>query len=219
MAYVPAAREFTRLCEPAPPGDRHATQRETETPNRQPGSGQGGAQVAAATTDHHQLRGRGSGDGRGASALAGPRRQAAEARPIDTVCPTHHDRPGDTFRGWLWMITRNKIRDHHRASVKVFEAKGGTDAQRRLMELPESEPHVQDTTSGIDKSKNLFLARLESVRAEFEQRTWDAFWRATIEEESTKDIAAELDMTVNAVRKAKCRVLRRLRDEFDELIQ
>jgi len=135
------------------------------------------------------------------------------------IADFRHDRPGDTFRGWLWMITRNKIRDHHRASVKVFEAKGGTDAQRRLMELPESEPHVQDTTSGIDKSKNLFLARLESVRAEFEQRTWDAFWRATIEEESTKDIAAELDMTVNAVRKAKCRVLRRLRDEFDELIQ
>ena len=24
----------------------------------------------------------------------------------------HRDRPGDTFRGWLWTITRNKIRDH-----------------------------------------------------------------------------------------------------------
>jgi hypothetical protein len=25
-----------------------------------------------------------------------------------------HDRPGDTFRGWLWTVTRNKIRDFHR---------------------------------------------------------------------------------------------------------
>src|SRR4051812_12629786 len=24
------------------------------------------------------------------------------------------ERSGDTFRGWLWMITRNKLRDHWR---------------------------------------------------------------------------------------------------------
>lgn len=130
-----------------------------------------------------------------------------------------HDRPGDTFRGWLWIITRNKIRDHRRASVKTFEGKGGSDAQRRLMELPEGEPSVDETTSGIDKSKKLLLARLEPVRAEFEHRTWDAFWRAAIEGEVTADIAADLSMTVNAVRKAKCRVLRRLRDELKDLIQ
>ena len=130
-----------------------------------------------------------------------------------------HDRPGDTFRGWLWMITRNKIRDLQRASAKNFEGKGGTDAQRQLLELPEGEPSVDETTSGIDKSKNLLLARLEPVRAEFEQRTWDAFWRAAIEGEVTTDIAADLGVTVNAVRKAKCRVLRRLRDELKDLIQ
>jgi DNA-directed RNA polymerase specialized sigma24 family protein len=57
-----------------------------------------------------------------------------------------------------------------------------------------------------------------SVQAEFEERTWQAFWRATIDEEPTADIAADLGMSAGAVRKAKFRVLRRLRSEFENLI-
>jgi RNA polymerase sigma-70 factor (ECF subfamily) len=128
-----------------------------------------------------------------------------------------HDRSGDTFRGWLWTITRNKIRDHRRKAVKVVEARGGTDARRRLMELPEDEPETLDSATEAVQSKRFLEARLEPVRAQFETRTWDAFWRATIEGHDTADIAADLGITVNAVRKAKCRVLRRLREEFKDL--
>ena len=46
------------------------------------------------------------------------------------------DRPGDTFRGWLLTITQNKIRDHFRRLGTQPEAIGGTDAHRRLLELP-----------------------------------------------------------------------------------
>src|SRR5215207_5403568 len=31
-----------------------------------------------------------------------------------TIATFHRDRTGDTFRGWLRTITRNKIRDHFR---------------------------------------------------------------------------------------------------------
>ncbi len=128
------------------------------------------------------------------------------------------DRPGDTFRGWLWTITRNKIRDYFRAQAKLPAATGGTDAQRRLMQIPESEPEPGDAASGSSTSTNPLLASLGPVRAEFEPRTWQAFWRSTVEGHPTADIATDLGMSVNAVRKAKCRVLRRLRDELQELI-
>src|SRR5262245_44720895 len=41
------------------------------------------------------------------------------------------ERAGDTFRGWLRTITRNKLRDHFRRRGREPEGVGGTDAQRR----------------------------------------------------------------------------------------
>src|SRR5437762_3136751 len=38
--------------------------------------------------------------------------------------------PGSSFRGWLWGIARNKLRDHWKARANHPEAQGGTDAQR-----------------------------------------------------------------------------------------
>ena len=39
------------------------------------------------------------------------------------------ERPEDTFRGWLWTITRNKLRDRVRRWRNRACAVGGTDAQ------------------------------------------------------------------------------------------
>ena len=41
-----------------------------------------------------------------------------------------HNQPDSTFRGWLWTITRNKIRDRARRSDEL--AAGGTEANLRL---------------------------------------------------------------------------------------
>ena len=38
------------------------------------------------------------------------------------------ERSGDSFRGWLWTITQNKIRDLRRRQAGRPEAVGGTDA-------------------------------------------------------------------------------------------
>lgn len=134
------------------------------------------------------------------------------------IATFRHDRPGDTFRGWLWTIARNKISDYFRAQVRVPSAVGGTDAQRQLAELPEMEPPPTEESAGRNRGGPGLLASLEPVRAEFEERTWQAFWRTAVEGEPTAGVAADLGMSVNAVRKAKCRVLRRLRDDLTELI-
>ncbi len=57
---------------------------------------------------------------------------------------------------------------------------------------------------------------LEIVKSEFETRTWDAFWRVAVEGDRTADVAADMGISANAVRQAKSRVLRRLRDELGE---
>ena len=124
------------------------------------------------------------------------------------------DRPGDTFRGWLRGITRNKLREHFRAAAGRPAAAGGTDALDMLhaVPAPPDEDDPTDTTA-------LYHRGLELVRAEFEPRTWEAFWRSAVEGHETAAVAADLGVTPAAVRKAKSRVLYRLRQEVGDLLE
>jgi RNA polymerase sigma-70 factor (ECF subfamily) len=60
---------------------------------------------------------------------------------------------------------------------------------------------------------------LDLLRREFEERTWQAFWRVAISDQAADDVAVELGITINAVYLAKSRVLRRLREEFADLLE
>jgi RNA polymerase sigma-70 factor (ECF subfamily) len=121
---------------------------------------------------------------------------------------------GDTFRGWLRVITRNKLIDHSRRRDRQPEAQGGTDAHVRMGQLAEQEL-PEDTAADLGA---LYRRALELVRSEFEERTWEAFWRAAVEGQAPDLIARDLGVTPAAVRKAKSRVLHRLRQEVGDLI-
>jgi RNA polymerase sigma-70 factor (ECF subfamily) len=125
-----------------------------------------------------------------------------------------HDRPGDTFRGWLRVITRNKLLDHFRRQDGQPQAQGGTDARRHLEQVAGQElPEDTDEDLGA-----LYHRALELVRSEFEVRTWTAFWRVAVEGHSTAEVAAAMGLSPAAVRKAKSRVVLRLRQEIGDLI-
>ena len=129
----------------------------------------------------------------------------------------HRDRASDTFRGWLRTITQNKIRDHFRRVQHEPKAAGGTDANLRMNAAPD--PISLEEDESEQQIVNQVLHRtLETIRGEFEERTWHAFWQVQIEGQSTSDVGAALGMTAAAVRKVKLRVLARLRQELGELI-
>ena len=124
------------------------------------------------------------------------------------------DRPGDTFRGWLRIVTRSKLINHLQRQQKHPEAQGGTDAQLKFQQIAEQEL-PEDSPEDISA---LYHRALELVRQEFEVSTWQAFWRAAVEGQSPAIIATEMGVTSAAVRKAKSRVLNRLREELGDLI-
>jgi RNA polymerase sigma-70 factor (ECF subfamily) len=128
------------------------------------------------------------------------------------------ERVDDTFRGWLRTITQNKVRDHFRRRGREPSGAGGTEAQLMLSLLPDVSAPDDDAGSSERRSeRGLFGRAIRLIRAEFEERTWRAFWLTAVEDRAPSDVAAELGMTTGAVRVAKSRVLRRLREELGEI--
>jgi RNA polymerase sigma-70 factor (ECF subfamily) len=135
---------------------------------------------------------------------------AAEALPA-----FHRDRPGDTFRGWLRGITRNQALMHFRRTQQQVRAEGGSDARLELESVPQSQTDAEDEPSALHQ---LYRRAVEQVRGDVPERQWQAFWLTAIEDRSPADLTAVLGMTPAAIRQAKSRVLRRLKQELGELL-
>ena len=144
------------------------------------------------------------------------------------------DRQGDTFRGWLRAVTRSKIQDHFRSRQREPAAQGGTDIQQRLQLAPDafaagefSDVEIvagANANGGDEKDdaaeKALLVEQAMSLAREaFEERTWQAFWRTTVDGVATDIVAKELGISSAGVRQARSRVLRRLREEFAGLVE
>lgn len=123
--------------------------------------------------------------------------------------------PDDTFRGWLWRISRNEILMLVRQRGREPQAAGGTDAQQALQQLPEFlASNIAPSTVG---TRVLLIRRaIVFLREEFEEPTWQAFWRTAVDGQSAPEVADELKTTPAAVRQAKHRVLKRLRNYLAE---
>ena len=127
----------------------------------------------------------------------------------------HNDQQGDSFRGWLYTITRNKIRDRANTIAEVGE---GGNGPGQLDQIPAESIPERDASSVWDDRRYLIHRAIELVRGEFEAKTWAAFWRTTVDGQSAEDVAAEVGISREAVYIAKSRVRRRLLAEFGTLI-
>jgi RNA polymerase sigma-70 factor (ECF subfamily) len=120
--------------------------------------------------------------------------------------------PRQRFRSWLWTVTRNKCAElHRRAPVAAPQA----DSQA-LDELSDRED--ADETGEVEYRQYLVGQALRLMQAEFQPTTWKAFWESVTTLRPAAEVAAELGLSIGAVYAAKSRVLRRLRQELDGLL-
>lgn len=145
-------------------------------------------------------------------------------------------RRAGSFRGWLWTITANKIRDRLRAQRPHDRARGGSSALLGLQSIvdphdpqdseleapgpgePEPEPGVPESEpTSSDDLRSLMSRAMEQVRAEFEENTWLIFLRSVVDQQSTQGVAEQFGVTPATVRKVRSRVMRRLRQQMGDI--
>jgi RNA polymerase sigma-70 factor (ECF subfamily) len=128
----------------------------------------------------------------------------------------HNQRTG-AFRAWLRTIAVNCARDFWKSNRLRPQAPGGSDFGSYLAQLEDSEHPLAEAW---DREHDVHVTRhlLEQLRPEFEAKTWDMFRRFVLDGASAAEVAGELAVTPNAVFIAKSRVLARLRQEADGLI-
>lgn len=138
----------------------------------------------------------------------------AVSRSLDTYHP-----PGTSgaFRGWLWTITRNKLRDTARRMRGEVQAVGGSTALAALHELPEQLVHLDEEPSAATDSAELTSRALKQIEASFAAQTWQAFWRTVVDGLPTDIVAQQLNLTPAGVRQARSRVMRKLRQQLLDL--
>jgi RNA polymerase sigma-70 factor (ECF subfamily) len=141
--------------------------------------------------------------------------QEVFAKAFAALDSFRHSAPTDTFRGWLHGLTRHRILEHFRRVRRQIAAAGGSDAQGMILNSPDLSPEPDEEERAL--CGQLYRRALEFIQGEFEGRTWQMFWRSVIENVSTAAVAAELGVSAAAVRQARSRVLRRLREEAAEL--
>jgi len=124
-----------------------------------------------------------------------------------------------SFRSWLATISRNRVKDYFRKKGKRANAIGGTEELDRLNNLPDQpdDDTLERSISVAALDKRLPSQVLELVKADCNPKTWQAFWETTIKGDTAADVAARLEMNIASVYQARSRILRRIRNRFDEL--
>ena len=121
------------------------------------------------------------------------------------------------FRSWLRTIVCRRTADYWRAIDGGSQASGGSGAiaALQLVADPDSELNRQ-----WDAEHDSYVLRrlLDLVEEEFEPLTLQAFRRLALDGASGAEVAQELGMSVAAVYVAKSRVLQRIRQEAEGLI-
>jgi RNA polymerase sigma factor (sigma-70 family) len=120
-----------------------------------------------------------------------------------------------SFRAWLYTVTCNKYHDFIQARSRQCQGSGDTAVHAVLGQQGGREEDQWDE----EYRQQLFALAAARVRGEFEPATWQAFWHVAVEGRSARQAASSLGLSVGAVYIAKSRVLARLREAVQSLME
>lgn len=127
------------------------------------------------------------------------------------IMPNFQLDPSKRFRNWLRTVTLNKWREKQRRKSTV------SVAAEQLAAV--EDPDVPEPFGEAEYRQQLVVRALKIMQAEFHPVTWQACWEYVVCERPPAEIAAQFKISIDSVYAAKSRVLRRLRQELDGLLE
>ena len=115
-----------------------------------------------------------------------------------------------SFRGWLRTVLYNKWRKKKAGPGRPAIGDAGLSgvaAPDQIADLSDAEFQQQ-----------LTVRALQLMQAEFQPATWKACWETVVCGRPAAEVGRELGISVNAVYLARSRVLRRLRQELEGML-
>jgi RNA polymerase sigma-70 factor (ECF subfamily) len=122
-----------------------------------------------------------------------------------------------SFRAWLRAIALNHSCDYWRSPARRNKPAGNEAAEEALRQLEDPDSELWQFWEE-EHDRHLLRCLLEMMETEFEPATMQAFRRVALEGVTGVEAAAELGLSVGAVYTARSRVLHRLREVAEGLI-
>jgi len=110
--------------------------------------------------------------------------------------------PDTNLRGWLFTITKSRVVDLFRRQEK----------EPPTFSPDFDQPQAANSPAADAELSALVHRALKVLKTRCEPQTYEAFWRTAVGGEKSAVVAESLGMTAVAVRQAKSRLLRQLRE-------
>jgi RNA polymerase sigma-70 factor (ECF subfamily) len=120
-----------------------------------------------------------------------------------------------SFRAWLRQITVNRVRAFCRDRQKRPLAGLGIEAEQVLADSDSDQARKWDQ----EHDRHVCRKLMAQVQNDFAPATWRAFTRFALDGLPAARVAAETGLSEAAVLQAKCRIVKRLREEAGELLE
>ncbi|MCB9874572.1 MAG: sigma-70 family RNA polymerase sigma factor [Planctomycetaceae bacterium] len=119
--------------------------------------------------------------------------------------------PNRSFRGWLKTVATNRLHDFFTRRQRIIDAEA----------LASSSLETDNEVDVFDEQeyRDYVIGRaLQMIETDFDDKTCDIFRELMLHHQSAEEVAEQFGVSRNAVYLAKSRVLRRLRERLDRLI-
>ena len=126
-----------------------------------------------------------------------------------------YDSGRGSFRGWLFTVTLNRLRQLANKQQRQVRGSGESDMHAVLREYPDAKSDEEEWNR--QHEARLFQWASEHVKNEVQSATWDAFWLTAVQHQSPNEVAKKLEMSVGTVYVAKSRVIAKIKERIESI--